>query len=115
MKRSRSWDQSHKAVDIIQERRRLQRSCRSGYHSCGGSCILKARPKMCNNRCTTNSTACGPAAVCTPCPVPRYGAAVCILNNRKCGTRCLKGFRKVGVKCVRIPAPPPPVPPPPMP
>jgi hypothetical protein len=52
-------------------------TCKPGYHSCGGRCVL-----------TTDPASCG--ATCTPCPVPANAVATCAAEA--CGIQCNPGF-----------------------
>jgi hypothetical protein len=52
-------------------------TCKTGYHACGGKCVV-----------TTDPTACG--AACTVCPLPANAVATCPANA--CNFACKPGF-----------------------
>jgi len=52
-------------------------TCKTGYHACGGRCVV-----------STDPTACGPT--CIACPVPANAGATCQADA--CAFQCLPGF-----------------------
>ena len=91
--------------------------CKTGFHTCGGSCVSSSSPSSCGTSCnacptdpagtaTCDGTACGLTCntgsikcggVCVAC-ADAHGTASCSATNT-CSLRCQSGYNLCGDRC----------------